>query len=167
MANYFGDFLPGTDLLQGDFLFSATGAFVLAMQLDGNLVLYVMDDTGLPNPGGNQVIRNLPQSLFPLAPTPNPIYHTPIWASGTNNGDPQSRCRVTSGGELLVVNLNNDTHFDNFAGRGPVPGVSGGFLRCQDDGNLVVYVQSGALWASNTNVNPGSTSGGGTLFIQP
>ena len=65
MTDFSRDMLPGKRLDRGDNLFSATRAFKLSMQFDGNLVLYVLDDSDLPR-----------DSIFGH-------YRHPLWASNT------------------------------------------------------------------------------------
>ncbi len=149
MTNFFRDFVPRStplpnpdpfrrargSLRGGDRLFSATRAFLLVLQDDGNLVLYAIDDATLPPdvtqgkyttalwstrtvgwPGGVELIRYLDmQDDGNLVLNDEGI---PVWSSGTE-GNP------------------------------------GAFLRCQDDGNLVIYAPDGTpLWSSNTYAGP-------------
>lgn len=70
----------GTSLTSGHCLNSASGRFVLAMQTDGNLVLY--DDTPNPNPW------------------------IPLWSSGTS-GHPGSYVAMQTDGNLVVYSSSN------------------------------------------------------------
>jgi hypothetical protein len=158
---YFEDFvassanLPNPDPLQraqnqlnpGDILFSATSAFQLILQTDGNLVLYVIDDTSLP---GNLTLTNA-------------TYTKAIWASGTD-GKGAVRCNMQTDGNLVLYNNSSKALWNS-----QTEGHPGAFLRCQSDGNLVILGSNGAvLWNSNTYAGPRS---GATLgskeFIPP
>jgi len=147
---YFEDFvsssanLPNPDPLQraqnqlnpGDILFSATSAFQLILQTDGNLVLYGIDDASLP---GNLTLTNAK-------------YTKVIWASGTN-GKGAVRCNMQTDGNLVLYNNSAKALWNS-----QTEGHPGAFLRCQDDGNLVIYASNGAvLWSSNTSA--GARSG--------
>ncbi len=112
----------------GDIVFSATRAFRLIMQTDGNLVWYVIEDASLP--------EDITKGQYKGA----------LWESGTE-GSGAVRCDMQADGNLVL-----------YRGDGaPVwalntQGHPGAFLRCQDDGNLVLYFRGDALWASGTNV---------------
>jgi hypothetical protein len=139
---YFRDFLatapPEPDaydravgrLMQGDVLFSATRAFELIFQTDGNLVLYAIDDATLP------------------ADTTQGSYSRAIWATGTN-GMGATACVMQTDGNLVLY-----TAEDRPVWAAGTNGHPGAFLRCQDDGNLVIYSDDSALWSSGTYARP-------------
>jgi hypothetical protein len=146
---YFEDFvassanLPNPDPLRraqnqlnlGDILFSATSAFQLILQTDGNLVLYGIDDTSLPDD---------------LTLT-NATYTNVIWASGTN-GKGAVRCNMQTDGNLVLYDNSSHALWNSQTERNP-----GAFLRCQSDGDLVILGSNGAvLWKSNTFAGPRS-----------
>jgi hypothetical protein len=150
---YFEDFvastanLPNPDPLQraqnqlnqGDILFSATSAFQLILQTDGNFVLYCLDDTSLP---GNLSLTGA-------------TYTDAIWASGTD-GKGAVRCNMQTDGNLVLYDNSSKALWNSHTEGNP-----GAFLRCQSDGNLVILGSNGAiLWNSNTYAGPRS---GGTL----
>lgn len=129
------DLLPGQSLKswmegEGDgfnHLTSATGAFRLTMQSDGNLVLRALDDTNYP---------------FQVN------YTEVVWSSGTGNqfGNSAHCDMQATDGNLVVYNA-----FNTPVWASNTQGNKGAFLRPQDDGNLVVYASDGrVLWASHT-----------------
>ena len=158
---YFEDFvassanLPNPDPLQraqnqlnpGDILFSATSAFQLILQTDGNLVLYGIDDTSLP---GDLTLTNA-------------TYTNAIWASGTS-GKGAVRCNMQTDGNLVLYDNSSHALWNSQTERNP-----GAFLRCQSDGNLVILGSNGAvLWKSNTFAGPrGGPTLGSKEFIPP
>jgi hypothetical protein len=111
----------------GDILFSATRAFQLIFQTDGNLVLYVVDDSTLP--------VDITQAQ----------YTKPLWATGTN-GKGAVRCNMQTDGNLVLYAANGTPVWASNTNGNP-----GAFLRCQDDGNLVLYLGARPLWSSGTN----------------
>ena len=139
MAEYFRDLvsggLPNPDpyhraqghLNVGDILFSATRNFKLTLQADGNLVQYVIDDSTLP--------PDITQGQYPQA----------IWSSGTK-GWGAVRLTMQADGDLVLYTAGNAPvwHTDTQA-------FPGAFLRCQDDGNLVLLATDGRV-LSATNI---------------
>ena len=120
----------------GDILISAKGAFKLTFQAtDGNLVLSAFDDVT----GG----------------------YSPIWQAGLSNPAAVSPSAFATS-EVPFCVMQEDGNFvyqlpETKSKEKAVPfqtqtgGNPGAVLRCQDDGNLVVYSRSGApLWATNT-----------------
>jgi len=151
---YFRDFvassanLPNPDPLrraqnqlnQGDILFSATRAFQLIFQTDGNLVLYGLDDTSL----SGALVPSPPQLI------PDARYTKVIWASATNAPVGPVRCNMQTDGNLVL--------YDNDGGAVWASGTNGNpgaFLRCQDDGSLVILGSNGVVIA-NSNTHAGS-----------
>jgi hypothetical protein len=137
---YFRDFvaapLPASDpyhrashqLKPGDILYSATRAFRLVFQTDGNLVLYGIDDSTLP--------VDIAKGQYTKA----------LWATGTN-GMGAVRCEMQTDGNLVLYEANGAAVWASGTNGNP-----GAFLRCQDDGNLVIYLgpDAKALWSSGT-----------------
>jgi hypothetical protein len=124
----------------GDLLFSATRAFQLILQTDGNLVLYGLDDTSLIG----ALVPPPPQLIL------NAAYTKVIWASGTNATDGPVRCNMQTDGNLVLYDKWGDALWSS--GTNGQPGV---FLRCQDDGNLVMLAPNGAvIKSSNTYAGP-------------
>lgn len=145
---YFRDFvassanLPKPDPLRraqnqlnpGDMLFSATKAFQLTFQTDGNLVLYGLDDTSL----SGALVPPPPQLI------PNAAYTKVIWASATNATGGPVRCNMQTDGNLVLYDQNGGAVWAS--GTSGHPGV---FLRCRDDGDLVMLAPNGAVIASS------------------
>jgi hypothetical protein len=114
----------------GDNLFSATRAFVLTMQSDGNLVLYALDNDPLP------------------ADATRGKYTIALWESGTN-GLGGTHCDMQDDGNCIVKNSANEPLWCSGTQNHP-----GTFLRCQDDGNIVFYAPGGnVISATNTAAN--------------
>ena len=145
---YFEDFvsssanLPNPDPLQraqnqlnpGDILFSATRAFQLTLQTDGNLVLYGLDDTSL----SGALVPPPPQLI------PNARYTKVIWASGTNAPVGPVRCNMQTDGNLVLYDKDGSAVWSSGTNGNP-----GAFLRCQDDGNLVILAPNGTIIKSS------------------
>jgi hypothetical protein len=128
------DMLANDEIGPGDSLYSATRAFRLNFQItDGNLVLGVLDDRTLPRDSidGDYV---------------------PMWDAGIN------LLPNVGTGKAIMQEDGNFVVYEFIVPEGSVPawnsqtyGNPGAFLRCQDDGNLVVYSNTGVpLWSSNT-----------------
>ncbi len=147
---YFRDFvassanLPNPDPLRraqnqlnkGDILFSATRAFQLTLETDGNLVLYGLDDTSL----SGALVPPPPQLI------PGAKYTKVIWASGTS----ATRCNMQTDGGLVLYDAEGGQIWSSFTNGNP-----GAFLRCQDDGNLVILAPNGTV-IKNSNSYAGS-----------
>jgi hypothetical protein len=130
---------PPTTLGRGDILFSATRAFMLIFQTDGNLVLYAIDDASLP--------AQLDPATIATAIS-QARYSRVIWASNTN-GSGATGCVMQDDGNLVLY-----TALDIPVWASQTNGHPGAFLRCQDDGNLVILEGNTPIWASNTNARP-------------
>lgn len=116
-ANGWSGLPPGFILNPGESLVSKSGAYRLAMQSDGNLVLY--DHTGAPYWASNTEGR--PGSRLVMQSDGNLLVVQP-------NGAPAWDARGDRGGGYALP-------------------ASGAFLALQDDGNAVVYGADGtALW---------------------
>jgi hypothetical protein len=155
MADHFRDLLAPTDINRpntlnaGDSLYSATRAFRLIMQADGNLVLYAMDDTNVP--AKPEYLGQLPDADWLSISDPNGaanVYTRVLWASGTQ-GNNASTANLQSDGNLVIKSAGGDPIWATNTNLGAQSQQD--FLRCQDDGNLVLYSSAGAvLWATNT-----------------
>ena len=137
------DLKPGQRLNRGDSLFSPLGGFRLTMQDDGNLVLYAIDDTQLPDDVGDLLQSHRPELMR--------LYTNPIWWAGTNvagrEAGPGSYCVMGSDGNFVIYDDAGRTCLES-----GTRGFPGSFLRCQDDGNLVVYAPGlKAIWCSGTD----------------
>lgn len=120
----------------GDNLFSATRAFMLTMQSDGNLVLYAPDDDA------------------PAADATRGKYTIPIWSSRTN-GCGGTHCDMQDDGNCVIKNSANQPVWSSGTQNRP-----GTFLRCQDDGNVVFFTPGGSvISATNTEVGPNGAGG--------
>jgi hypothetical protein len=146
---YFRDFVPQitplpnpdpykraqNQLNVGDVLFSATRAFQLILQSDGNLVLYCISNPPL----------DITQATYTNA----------LWSSETNGTDAK-RVNMQDDGNLVVYGADGTALWNS-----QTSGNEGAFCRCQDDGNLVVYAYDiptatvgAALWSSKTYAGP-------------
>jgi hypothetical protein len=105
----------------GDNLFSATRAFMLTMQSDGNLVLYALDDDS-----------------DAVDPTRGK-YTVALWSSGTK-GLGGTHCDMQDDGNCVVKNTANEPLWCSGTENHP-----GTFLRCEDDGNIVFYAPGGSV----------------------
>lgn len=174
MADYFGDLLAGAPpaggdplhrayggLAKGDNLYSQKRNFVLSFQTDGNLVLYAIDSSEVPLDTTNLTKAN--------ANYPKVIWQAPTSFEG-QGPIPANECDMQGDGNFVLYGLvyvetggiNQQTGNPNTAReRKPLwasgtNGHDGAWLRCQNDGNLVVYWlnQSNNLvyapWNSNT-----------------
>ena len=135
------DLKPGERLNRGDSLFSSLAGFRLHMRMNGNLVLYPIDDQEMPR-DVKGVLDHSPQALT--------LYNTPIWLTGTNipleGFGTGSYCEMREDGDFVIYDGNLKPCF-----RTGTKGHPGAFLRLQNDGNLVVYTPDlQVLWASKT-----------------
>jgi RNA polymerase sigma factor (sigma-70 family) len=123
------DLLPGRRLERGDSLFSPLGGFRLYMRHDGNLVLYAIDDTRLPK-DLSLVLSHAPEVLH--------MYTEEIWSTGTDvPGDEAgvgSYCIMQPDGDFVVYDEAGKRCFSS-----NTAGYPGAYLRCQDDGNVVIH----------------------------
>ena len=140
---YFRDLVAPAQLNPGDILFSATRAFQLIFQTDGNLVLYVIDDSTLP--------QDITQGKYTKA----------LWSTATN-GKGVVRCDMQADGNLVLYQGNGNAIWNSKTSGNP-----GAFLRCQDDGNLVIYLGANSLWSSGTFARSHGKSMGGLVPPQP
>jgi hypothetical protein len=140
-ARFSRDLRPGWRLNPGDSLFSPLGGFRLVFQHDGNLVLYVIDDTRIPGDSAQIVWHSL--DLME-------IYQDTIWSTKTHAAGPSAGvaayCMMKDDGNFVILDEDDKMCFQT-----GTQGNPGAFLRCQDDGNLVIYTrQNKAIWQSKT-----------------
>jgi hypothetical protein len=151
MAEYSRDFLPydsfdnphpapdprqraNKPLGFGDFLYSATRAFRIGLQNDGNLILWTIDDATLP--------QDITQGQYTRA----------LWWANTQGSNAHSWV-MQADGNFVVYDGENAT--GNAVWNAATQGNPNAFLRCQDDGNLVIYASNGAaIWNTNTYAGP-------------
>ena len=116
-----------TQLLPGDSLLSATGAFLFAMANRGDITLSVWDESIA---GWRQIL-----------------------SFGTNGA---TKCVMQDDGNLVVSKNSTPIWSSMPYWYTALPGHdSHSFFRCQDDGNLVVLTGAGApLGSSNTYAGP-------------
>jgi hypothetical protein len=142
---YFRTLIDSPIMRVGDFLYSATRAFRLGLQEDGNLVLYALDDfdAAVAQYASNRLIM---EEVLQIAG-----YSRPIWATGTNGSNARS-WRFQVDGNLVVYRGDNADGQPVWASNSVTQGETQ--IVCQDDGNLVIYVAyekgPGRWWSSNT-----------------
>ena len=124
---YFRDLVAPQRMNAGDALFSATRAFKLIMQANGDLVEYVIDDATL----GTDITQGQ--------------YTKTLWAAETA-GSYAAYCAMQADGNLVLYTNNGIAIWASNTNGNP-----GAFLRCQDDGNLVIYSSGGAVIASSNS----------------
>jgi MYXO-CTERM domain-containing protein len=177
-----GSVPSGDGLAQGDAVSSCDGRFSLAMQADGNVVLYdrgkALWSTGTNATGGFTLAMQTDGNLV--------VYTSagcPVWASDTS-GNPGASLAVQSDGNLVIYTSAGKAIWAT--GTGPIPeppstcgtftgGEGMGYndivsacgacftLIFQDDGNLVLYKTSQFLQAAGVVWDSG-TSGTGYLM---
>jgi GH25 family lysozyme M1 (1,4-beta-N-acetylmuramidase) len=166
---------PGQGLVNGQSYASCDGRFALAMQTDGNLVLYddgvALWDTGTNGTDGEVAVMQGDGNFVLYGKTSDAL-----WASGTS-GHPGSTLALQTDGNLVVYDAGKalwasgtnlpaspaaPTACGAMApGQGIVMGQSekscGGrySLIMQTDGNLVLYDGSTAIWATGTEGKQG------------
>ena len=169
----------GQFLNPNHFITSADGVYVLAMQNDGNLVLYsersALWASGTDgNPGAFLTLQNDGNLVVYKSDRA-----TPLWATGSNATD-TSRFIVQDDGNLVVYKNSGASHWaSNTTARIPDRSyvgsdalsankwlTAGQYIRSNDwrytavmqsDGNFVVYAAGGRpIWASNTGGNTGA-----------
>ncbi len=167
---------PGHGLGPGGAVKSCDGRFTLAMQTDGNLVLYSfgvpMWASGTNGRNGYIAIMQSDGNFVVYDDT-----SAPLFASGSS-GHGGARLAVQNDGNTVVYAGTTAlwaTHTDGIGaaptgcggiapGHALAPGESvkscdGRFsLVMQGDGNLVLYLGGSALWASHTNGKGGRTA---------
>jgi hypothetical protein len=176
---------PGHGLSNGQAWSSCDGRFTLAMQGDGNLVLYSL---GFPlwatstNNNGAIVVMQGDGNLVEYS------HHShPLFASGTS-GHGGARLAIQDDGNLVVYAGATALWASRTAGMPPAPTACGLIdpghglalgesisscdgryvLAMQGDGNLVLYHGGSALWASQTSGTDGRRAvmqGDGNLVV--
>jgi pseudomonalisin len=131
----------------GDILYSATRAFRLVFQTDGNLVLYAIDDSTLP--------VDITKGKYTKA----------LWATGTN-GMGVGKCAMQTDGNLVLYTgdipapasgLGSNSNYILYSNGKPLKGLSVTIDVTQDIVCQSVAAQPGtAVWASGTNGHPGA-----------
>lgn len=162
---------PSQRLLPNDELLSLGGQYRLAMQSDGNVVVYAGQRNEqvvwTTNTAGN------PGAWIEMTQGGNVILHAPdsgatIWQ--TNSGQAGSRFVIQPDGNVVVrsaadapvwasysfwnaLGSNQELRPDHYLSASNVGNIT---LHMQSDGNLVLYKNGPAVWASNTAGNPGA-----------
>ncbi len=160
----------GTVLGSGSEVFSPNGQYRLAMQTDGNLVLYqgsqwVWKTTTNGNPGAWAVMQ-VEGNLVVYSASGQALWATPT------HDRPGSDLHVQDDGNLAIYDGNDLVSWDRFGGTRPNSVVDTGVvlqggesrwspngqyrLAMQTDGNLVLYQGSQWVWKTTTNGNPGA-----------
>jgi hypothetical protein len=160
----------GETLAAGQYLLSGDGHYRLFMQGDGNLVEYVggralwaSDTAG--DPGGYLAMQGDGNLVLYSAA------NQPLWSSSTA-GHPGARLALQSDANLVIYSSVDAALWSNSVRNttlGPGETLTGGeyllssdahyLLFMQGDGNLVEYVGSQPLWASDTAGHPGAYLG--------
>lgn len=172
----------GQQLQAGQELVSTGGQYALAMQTDGNLVIYgngcVLWASGTAGSGSNDDLS--------MQGDGNLVIYTAagkaVWASGTTGSGTANYLNMQADGNLVVYtstakpvwasgvsNADQLCAPDSMALDQYLQSPNGQYkLLMQDDGNLVIYGNGKATWASNT-VGAGGSSlnmqGDGNLVI--
>ncbi len=165
---------PGEGLGPGGVVSSADGRFRLAMQTDGNVVLYSgsvpLWATGTNGQSGYLFVMQTDGNLVLYSST-----SCPLWATHTE-GHPGARLAVQDDGNVVIYDGSTALWASGTAGVLPAPtttcgaiqaghGLSAGeevvscdgrfHLTLQGDGNAVLYAAGMALWATGTDCQYG------------
>jgi hypothetical protein len=170
--------VAGTELKGGSWLASSNGHFRLAMQPDGNLVLYW---EGHPLWASNTAKH--PGAVLAMQADGNLVVYEgnrPIWSSGTDRGgNALYHLSLQDNGNVAIYSPAQKPIWtaNTAVGVGRTELVAGTELKggswlassnghfrlaMQPDGNLVLYWEGRPLWASNTAKHPGAV-----LAMQP
>lgn len=68
-----------------------------------------------------------------------------LWASNTQGVD-AAKVTMEKGGNLVLLDTGNNVVWES-----ATDGEPGAYLIVQDDGNAVIYISTGAIWATNTS----------------
>ena len=177
---------PGHGLSRGQSWSSCDGRFQLAMQTDGNLVLYSFGvplwATGTNGAGGDVAVMQ-GDGNFVLYDD----HSQPLWASGTD-GHGGAFLALQDDGNMVVYAGGQPLWASNTDGMPPAPTACGAIepghglapgesvsscdgqhvLVMQGDGNLVLYHGGTALWSSRTDGTDGRRAvmqGDGNLVV--
>lgn len=153
----------GEELTAGQSLVSPDGRQVLAMQTDGNLVLYGPDgsrwETDTDGRGGVRLAMQTDGNLVMYDATNYPVWHTNTRGSGADHLDMQSDGNVVLYTKSNGVPWQTNTRYQPSKLVAPAGLRAGEVLRSpsgaytlsmQTDGNLVLYGPSGWTWQTNT-----------------
>jgi hypothetical protein len=145
---------PGRALMSGQYIKSPNGVFTLAMQSDGNLVLY----------------QNASVS-------PSGVWSgTPVWATGTN-GKPVAFALMQTDGNLVLYNSSasptappntNGNNANNAYWASNTNGQAGAYAVVGNDGSFAIFSPSNpqsSIWHAQTkNESPVSPSTASTVI---
>lgn len=153
----------GEQLTAGQSLVSPDGKQILAMQTDGNLVLYGPDgsrwETDTDGRGGVRLAMQSDGNLVMYDAADYPVWHTNTRGSGANHLDMQSDGNVVLYTATNAVPWQTNTRYQPAKLLAPadlragevLKSPSGAYtLSMQTDGNLVLYGPSGWTWQTNT-----------------
>lgn len=160
----------GEELSKGNYIMSQDTQSILALQPDGNLVVY----SNFSNPVWSSNSQGQAGTSLVMQPDGNLVLYTqggtPVWASGTN-GNPGARLALQTDGNLVIYSSSNVplwnisvTHNPDHltyvntelhtAGLLPLQSLETANrkykLVLQTDSNMVLYSDSAPIWASNT-----------------
>lgn len=162
----------GNRLLAGQFLLSANGQYKLAVQYDGNAVLYgnglvLWSSTSMGSP--NDLVMQHDGNLVLYTPEGRPV-----WASNTAGSGPGVKLVLQNDSNLVLYRPDGTPIWATGAERGNRLCTSrlaqGHYLRSnsgihkfvmQQDGNAVLYTNNQPRWATNTG-----GSGAGVISLQ-
>ena len=136
--------VPAVTIQTGGSLYSPAGAFRLTFLPSAGLVIQCVDDSSLPNW----------QSGAPISPAQ--INWVTIWTGGGTTGQAVVEFSMQADGNFVVYAGANSAVFSSNTDQRNL--TNGAFLRMQDDGNLVIYMNGKAIWSTGTDAR-----GGGTL----
>ncbi|MFI0418684.1 hypothetical protein [Spongiactinospora sp. 9N601] len=160
--------MPGQWLKAGQTRRSANGAYLLAMQSDGNLVMYdrakkAIWSSGTGKQPGASAVMQKDGNLV--------VYSTakrPLWSSGTGD-TPGAFLAVQGDGNLVIYAQSGEAVWERKASFARLTADRelrpGDYLRSaqrryrlvmQEDGNLVLQSGGAALWSSKTGGNAGA-----------
>ncbi len=144
-VNLSRDLMTRGRLNRGDSVFSSLGGFRLRLRHDGNLVLYVIDEKRVPA-AVRGVLSHSPEAMT--------YYTTEVWSTGTNvareGAGPGFYCIMHDDGNFVIYDKDSRPCFET-----NTHGFAGSFLRCQNDGNVVIYTPDlDAVWHSGTYSRP-------------
>ena len=164
--------LTGANLSAGQFLTSADGHYELALQGDGNLVLYVLNGAAAPRAiwqsgtsgdTGDRAVLQSNGNLVLVDASGQTLWSTNKTATGCTN------LKLQDDGNLVLYTATSAYWATGTVNHGMSPGdrlMPGEAifapqehyeLAMQGDGNLVLYGPAGAVWSSGTSSSPATT----------